>query len=233
MDILKLDGVTTTITDQCMFGLKTWGPDGSPTSAKKKTRFMSNAEEILLAISTKCDGAHAHQQLVNGRAGPAAIYPPALCQAICKGLVKQLHLRRSNLKSLLSLKKGDKVWAAPDQEENLAEMEKAWDDVSGKELDSRGVREARAKEMTYIHDKQVWVKMSKQDAIARGCKVVGSRWVDVDKGDTSKPDYRSRLVAKEINTGPEEGLFASTPPLEAMRWLLSEAATVEPTTRGQ
>ena len=129
--------------------------------------------------------------------------------------------------------KGDKIWAAPDQEENLAEMEKAWDDVSGKELDSRGVREARAKEMTYIHDKQVWVKMSKQAAISKGCKVVGSRWVDVDKGDTSKPDYRSRLVAKEINTGPEEGLFASTPPLEAMRWLLSEAATVEPKMRDQ
>ena len=81
--------------------------------------------------------------------------------------------------------------------------------------------------MTYIHNKHVWGKMTKQQAVARGCKVVGSRWVDVDKGDASKPDYRSRLVAKEINTGQEDGLYASTPPLEAMRWLLSEAATVE------
>ena len=56
---------------------------------------------------------------------------------------------------------------------------------------------------------------------------MGSRWVDVDKGDASKPEYRSRLVAKEINTGYEEGLYASTPPLEALRWLLSEAATVD------
>ena len=69
--------------------------------------------------------------------------------------------------------------------------------------------------------------MTTQQAVAMGCKVVGSRWVDVDKGDASKPDYRSRLVAKEINTGQEDGLYASTPPLEAMRWLLSEAATVE------
>ena len=137
MEVLKLEGVTTTITDQCMFGLKTWGPDGKPTSAKKKTRFMSNAEEILLAISTKCDGRHAHQHLVDGRAGSAAIYPPALCQAICKGLAKQLHLRRSSLKSLLGLKKGDKIGAAPEQEDNLADMEKAWGDVSGKELDAR------------------------------------------------------------------------------------------------
>ena len=51
--------------------------------------------------------------------------------------------------------------------------------------------------------------------------------MDVDKGDTSRPDYIRIFVAKEINTGYEEGLFASTPPLEALRWLLSEAATVE------
>ena len=60
-----------------------------------------------------------------------------------------------------------------------------------------------------------------------GCKVVGGRWVDVDKGDSSRPDYRSRFVAKEINTGYEEGLYASTPPLEALRWMLSEASTID------
>ena len=60
-----------------------------------------------------------------------------------------------------------------------------------------------------------------------GCKVVGGRWVDVDKGDLHRPDYRSRFVAKEINTGYEEGLYASTPPLEALRWMLSEAATID------
>ena len=81
--------------------------------------------------------------------------------------------------------------------------------------------------MTYIWNKEVWQKMDKQEAVKRGCKVVGSRWVDVDKGDTSKPDYRSRLVAKEINTGYEEGLYASTPPLEALRWIISETATVD------
>ena len=48
--------------------------------------------------------------------------------------------------------------------------------------------------------------------------------------DEEKPDYRSLVVGKEYNTGPEGGLFASTPPLEALRWLLSEAATVEPAT---
>ena len=38
---------------------------------------------------------------------------------------------------------------------------------------------------------------------------------------------RSRYVGKEFNNGPEEGLFAGTPPLEALRSLVSEAATMD------
>ena len=37
--------------------------------------------------------------------------------------------------------------------------------------------------------------------------------------------YRSRFVGKEFNTHEAEGLFAGTPPLEALRLLLSQAAT--------
>ena len=61
--------------------------------------------------------------------------------------------------------------------------------------------------------------------------MIGTRWVDIDKGDEKTPDYRSRLVAKEFNNGQEEGLYASTPPLEALRWLLSHAATVDQKTK--
>ena len=38
---------------------------------------------------------------------------------------------------------------------------------------------------------------------------------------------RSRFVGKEFNDGPMSGLFAGTPPLEALRALISEAATLE------
>ena len=76
----------------------------------------------------------------------------------------------------------------------------------------------------------MWKKKRRSEALREGYKIVGTRWIDVDKGDEEKPDYRSRTVGKEYNTGPEGGLFASTPMLEALRWLLSEAATVEPAT---
>ena len=106
-------------------------------------------------------------------------------------------------------------------------MQEAWDDVSGKMLDPKKVRAARRLEMDFINTKKVWWKMNRREALAQGYRIVGTRWIDVNKGDESKPEYRSRLVGKEFNTGFEEGLFASTPPLEALRWLVSEAATVD------
>jgi hypothetical protein len=48
-----------------------------------------------------------------------------------------------------------------------------------------------------------------------GGKIIGVRWVDVNKGDSEKPDMRSRLVGQEFNTGKNGELYASTLPLEA------------------
>ena len=51
------------------------------------------------------------------------------------------------------------------------------------------------------------------------------KWVDNHKGDRQNVNVRSRLVAKQINTGTEDGLLAATPPLEALRILLSATVT--------
>ena len=51
------------------------------------------------------------------------------------------------------------------------------------------------------------------------------RWVDVNKGDDESPDIRSRLVARQIRGANEDSLFAPTHPLEALRTILSYAAT--------
>ena len=53
------------------------------------------------------------------------------------------------------------------------------------------------------------------------------KWVDVNKGDDDEPNYRSRLVAREIKRRGEESIFAPTPPLEALRVILSLLATKE------
>ncbi len=55
---------------------------------------------------------------------------------------------------------------------------------------------------------------------------MGDKWVDANKGDMEKPDYRCRSVAKEIEKGEREDLFAAKPPLEAKKILISLWASV-------
>ena len=49
--------------------------------------------------------------------------------------------------------------------------------------------------------------------------------MDVNKGDENEPEYRSRLVAKEIKHKNDEYTFAATPPLETKELLFSLATT--------
>eukprot|EP00973_Karenia_brevis_P081866 11349902-Karenia_brevis.AAC.1 len=52
------------------------------------------------------------------------------------------------------------------------------------------------------------------------------RWIDINKQDAKNPLYRSRLVAKQFRTNNDPDLFAATPPLEAMKIIISTAATI-------
>ena len=68
--------------------------------------------------------------------------------------------------------------------------------------------------------------MLRSEAERRSIRIVGTRWLDINKGDEEVENYRSRLVAKGFNQGKEEGIFAATPPLEALKLLISDVATV-------
>ena len=52
--------------------------------------------------------------------------------------------------------------------------------------------------------------------------------MNVNKGEDDNPAYRSRLVAREIRLPGQDSIFAPTPPLEALRTVLSMAATDPP-----
>ena len=211
MKILKMKGMSTVVGDQCQFGLRTEDATGTSTPARKRTRFMSNSGEILKELGRLCPGDHIHQHLVSGRAEKVAVYPEGLCRAICRGLIKQMELEKGHVKSLMNLNGNDSIQNVPEDEESQNHWQEAWDDVSGKELDPAGVRAARSLEIEHVNMKKVWRKIPRAEAKRQGCKMIGTRWVDIDKGDDKKPDYRSRLVAKEFNNGQEEGLYASTP----------------------
>ena len=55
---------------------------------------------------------------------------------------------------------------------------------------------------------------------AKGNKIISTRWLDVNKGDGNRPDYRARLVGRELKLKDRRlDLFAATPPLESFRLL--------------
>ena len=87
------------------------------------------------------------------------------------------------------------------------------------------VREAMVNELQYFNAK-VW-KGVHPGAQRSETPPIRVRWVLCNKGDAARPEIRARLVACEIKTYEDTtGLFyASTPPLEAKRVLLSELAT--------
>ena len=80
--------------------------------------------------------------------------------------------------------------------------------------------------MDYFQSKKVYDKVPRTEAFEKmGKPPITVKWVDVNKGDDEAPNYRSRLVAREIRKKWEDSIFAPTSPLEALRTILSATAT--------
>ena len=88
------------------------------------------------------------------------------------------------------------------------------------------VHKARQDEVEYVREMNLYTKVSIDECLKKtGKKPIAVRWIDVNKQDKNNPLYRSRLVGKEFNTHNDMSLYAATPPLEALRLILSIAAT--------
>ena len=106
------------------------------------------------------------------------------------------------------------------------EAEDVYDDISGEKLDPILVKKARAEEMAEVRKHGLYEKRTIEECMRiTGKRPIGVRWVDINKGDTVNPEYRSRLVAKEIKINKREDLFAATPPLETKKLLFAMAVT--------
>ena len=110
---------------------------------------------------------------------------------------------------------------------NVAEQEeRSTDAITGQVLKPDLVRAARRQEMEYFFAKRVYKKVPRRMAMERqGKPPITVMWLDTNKGDDASPNYRSRLVAREVRKAWESSIFAPTPPLEALRSILSIAAT--------
>ena len=99
------------------------------------------------------------------------------------------------------------------------------DEYTGEVLPTVQIQDAIRDELNYFCD-NVWRGCTMSEAHSTpDSKIIPSRWVLCNKGDAEHPDVRARLVGCEINTYKDDSFYASTPPLEAKRMLLSEFAT--------
>ena len=74
---------------------------------------------------------------------------------------------------------------------------------------------ARSGEIKEVHKHKVYHKVPTKECWDRTGKApIRTIWIDTNKGDKIHPELRSRLVAKDYNTGKRPDLFAATPPLE-------------------
>ena len=93
-------------------------------------------------------------------------------------------------------------------------------------MDPGLVKRAREEAIEEYRQHGVHVKVPESECWDRtGKKPIGSKRVDINKGDNDSPEYRSRFVAKEINKDNSQDLFGATPPLEAKQLLMSFAMT--------
>eukprot|EP00969_Alexandrium_andersonii_P179804 7947293-Alexandrium_andersonii.AAC.1 len=65
--------------------------------------------------------------------------------------------------------------------------------------------------MDFAHSMGMWEKVPRPPNV----KAIGARWVGANNGDDQTPNYRSRLVAKDVRRGAVADFFAAMPPSPA------------------
>ena len=76
------------------------------------------------------------------------------------------------------------------------------DYVSGEPRDGNLVKAARRLELEFVEKMGVYTRVPRAQSLASGKgKIVKGRWIDVNRGSSEVPEYRSQYVGKEFNRG--------------------------------
>jgi hypothetical protein len=208
--------------------------------AKKRTIVISNSAALLRELSKyQCKGAHQHMHLTGGKAKACQKYTEEFCKVVCQtvmneknktegthGLLGKLSLGPAEAKDVtMAINELMKADPHKDENETLYDPYDFFDDVTGHDLDRDMATAARQLEMKFFKKMKVYEKLPRWMAARDRCKVITTRWLDINKGDRANPNYRSRLVGREIKTDTRLDLFAATPPLESLRLICSICAS--------
>ena len=200
---------------------------------------------MLNRVATKCPNpggpgeAHEHVQLNNGPAKKGQFYPRRLCQAVCEGIASQNRIDELGLKAvpLVSVEELTQRFGNDPSNELHEQYEdyanecsdlyslKAYDETSGEEIDIDLLRGARREEIKYFRGMNVYTKVPLSECYEEtGQAPIGVKWVDINKGDKTNPNYRSRLAAEEFETVERPQWHAVAPPSECLKLCLHRLA---------
>ena len=114
----------------------------------------------------------------------------------------------------------------PDIQQFVTDVE-YFDENTWEPLDPGLVDVGEKDELDRFRKMGVYSYVDRDKALAdEGGKFVKTKWVRVNKGTSSAPKVRCRLVAQELGYGERiDELFAGTPPLPLVRIVLHHAAT--------
>ncbi len=232
-----VNGVHKTKFDFCMLGMTTTDKHGKRVPAKKRTAVLTNSDAIATLLrGAQCRGEHWHMELIGGRAGPCQVYPEKFSRLICEGIRREQDTIRwrnemnevldisKQFGKIMALQAKMEELAVPPDEDPFAPIYEGYefiDDVHEQPLNREMAIQARRTEIEYFRKMGVYTKVKRQPWM----KVISTKWIDTNKGDELRPNYRSRLVGRELNLCKKDGLFAATPPVESLRMVLSICAS--------
>ncbi len=223
--------------DQCQYGATVVNGHLKGSPILKPTGFMTNSLKVLEKLGRRCRGrdgacsraAGGTHAICSGKiARDAAVYPKGLCRALLDGMSAQVKFDGKLQEGCFGIQAEVDEVPVDDPVMQAQASGKYRDDLTGQPLIDHFVLEARRQELAYFMSKGVWIKRPRGEAARRtGRPPISVRWVDVNKGDDQNPKYRSRLVARQLKVLDKSGesFFSPTPPLEALRAVLSGATT--------
>ncbi len=245
MNLMDVEGVYVVKGPMCRWEMQATDRRGLQGTGyvKKMTRWVTNCWALAQLLEGVCEAEsggvwHRHIHLIGGIAKQAQVYPPKLVKAVLKGL-------RDQLRADGEISAFEEYAAGPTPEHPWFEgLEEDWqtfvDDSAGTPLRTDLVMAARQEELEWIRSEGIYRKVPLRVCLERGFKPIDTKWLDINKGDDNEPNYRSRMVAREIKARkkPEEkleasSLFMATPPIEAFFMLLSLWMSIRVSKRGK
>ena len=213
--------------EQCAYSLVSKDSQGE-APARKPTRVLTNSIALQRVLGKKCPGCHRHVQLTGGKAKAAQVPPKEFCRAVTNGIIEQARMDSAEVFSMVCQDLVDGCYEINhiQHDDDQEDWRRFWDDISGEQLDTNLTCEARADKIKAVHEMGVYRKVPVSMCFKEtGKRPIGTRWVDTNKGDELQPKIRSRLVAQELNRSKQPELFAATPPIEFIKFLVSCCAS--------